>query len=182
MRFHAASGLAVAGAIVVALTATACSNGSTSVTSTPTATTTPTTPATTAAPTASASATSTSTGSSSGAVGQITANWVAFFNPATPNSQRVALLQNGSTFSSAISSFSSNPLAAGISAKVVAVTLTSATQATVKYDIDGPGGTTLLANQTGTAVLEGGSWKVGDTSFCALLRLAGGTIPSACNA
>jgi hypothetical protein len=105
---------------------------------------------------------------------------MAFFSSSTPTAQRVSLLQNGSAFSSAISSFSSNPLAAGISAKVLSVTLTSSTQATVKYDIDGPGGTTLLPNQAGIAVLEGGAWKVGDTSFCALLHLSGGSVPSAC--
>ena len=180
MRFHPAAGLAIAGAMVAALTVTACS-GSTNTSSSSTVPTATSAAPTTPAASPSASATASGTGSSSGAVGQITANWVAFFNPSTPNATRVTLLQNGSAFSSAISSFSSNPLAAGISAKVTAVTLTSSTQATVKYDIDGPGGTTLLANQTGTAVLEGGSWKVGDTSFCALLHLAGGTIPSACS-
>jgi hypothetical protein len=179
MRFHAASGLAVAGAIVVALTATACSSSSTSSTPSNSSATTPVATAT-PVPTASASATGGASGTSSGAVGQITTNWEAFFSSSTPMAQRVSLLQNGSTFSSAISSFSSNPLAAGISAKVTAVTLTSATQATVKYDLDGPGGAALLANQSGTAVLEGGVWKVGDSSFCGLLTLAGGTIPSAC--
>ena len=39
-----------------------------------------------------------------------------------------------------------------------------------------------LANQTGTAVYEGGIWKVGDVSFCQLLKLENnGTAPSACN-
>ena len=65
-------------------------------------------------------------------------------------------------------------------AKVNSVTLTSTTQATVKYDLDGPGGTSLLPNQVGTAVLVNGVWQVGDASFCGLLALAGGTIPSAC--
>jgi hypothetical protein len=65
-------------------------------------------------------------------------------------------------------------------AKVKSVTVTSSTQATVAYDLDGPGGVALLANQSGTAVLESGTWKVGDASFCGLLTLAGGTVPSAC--
>ena len=45
------------------------------------------------------------------------------------------------------------------------------------------GGTGLaLANQTGTAVYEGGTWKVGDVSFCQLLKLENnGTAPAACN-
>ena len=44
-----------------------------------------------------------------GAVAQITANWEKFFNASTPLSQRVALLQNGSSFSSAINAFSKLP-------------------------------------------------------------------------
>jgi hypothetical protein len=177
MRFHAASGLAVAGAMIVALTATACSS-STSSTSTPTATSAATTPASS---TASASATVPGNATSSGAAAQITTNWEAFFSSSTPTAKRLSLLQNGSVFSSAIASFSSIPLAKGLVAKVNSVTLTSTTQATVKYDLDASAGTTLLPNQTGTAVLVNGVWQVGDASFCGLLNLVpGGTIPSAC--
>jgi hypothetical protein len=118
-------------------------------------------------------------------VAKITANWEKFFDSATPTSQRVALLQNGSTFSSALSSLASNPLSTGLAAKVTSVTVTSATQATVKYNLTGPGGTALLSNQTGTAVLEGGVWKVGDASFCGLLSVAGAAlnlkVPAACH-
>ena len=179
MRFHPATGLAIAGAMVVALTATACSSSSiTSSTTPPTATSAATTPASSSA---SASATVSGAGTSSGAAAQITTNWEAFFSSSTPNAKRVSLLQNGSAFSSAITSFSSIPLAAGLVAKVNSVTVTSTTQATVKYDLDGPGGTSLLPNQTGTAVLVNGVWQVGDASFCGLLGLVpGGTVPSAC--
>jgi hypothetical protein len=38
---------------------------------------------------------------------------------------------------------------------------------------------TLLGNQTGTAVYQGGIWKVGDVSFCDLLKLQDST-PSVC--
>ena len=183
MRFHPAKGLAIAGVMVAALSATACSSSSSSSSTTAPATTSSSAPAATSSASASGSASASSPPTGTGTpVAQITANWVAFFNPSTPNSQRLALLQNGSAFSSALTSFSSDPLASGISAKVLSVTLTSSTQATVKYDIDGPGGTTLLPNETGTAVLVSGTWKVGDASFCGLLKLAGGTLPSACNA
>jgi hypothetical protein len=180
MRFHPAKGLAIVGAMVAALTATACSSsisiGSPSSTTGPAATSSSAPPANSSAG-ASSGSPATGTGTP---VAQITANWEAFFSSSTPNAQRATLLQNGSALSSAISSFSSNPLASGISAKVLSVTLTSATQATVKYDIDGPGGTTLLSNRTGTAVLVNGTWKVGVASFCQLLNLAGGNIPAAC--
>jgi hypothetical protein len=180
MRFQPATGLAIAGAMVVALSATACSSGSSS-----SSTTTPTSaPAatTTSAPAATPSATVSGNAGTSGAAAQITTNWEKFFNPSTSTAERVALLQNGSAFSSAISSFSSNPLASGIQAKVLSVDLTSTTQATVKYDIDSSSGTALLANQSGVAVLTGSVWQVGDASFCGLLTLAGTSpLPSACS-
>jgi len=62
------------------------------------------------------------------------------------------------------------------------VTLTSATQASVIYSIlllgsPVPG----LTNTKGVAVLQNGTWKVGDASFCVLLTLEnGGTPPAVC--
>jgi hypothetical protein len=76
--------------------------------------------------------------------------------------------------------FSKIPLASGISAKVTAVTVTSATQAAVTYNIVS-GSTNLLTAQKGTSVYQDGLWKVGDGSLCGLLKLAGGTLPAACN-
>jgi hypothetical protein len=123
---------------------------------------------------------SSSTGNSAAAA-EISANWEKFFNASTPLSQRVALLQNGSSFSSAIDSFSKLPLANGIGAKVTGVTVTSATSATVTYSIVS-GSTTLLGGQTGTAVYQDGMWKVGDASLCNLFKLIpGGSEPAACS-
>jgi len=130
------------------------------------------------APVSSAPASSSSSGNSAAAA-QITTNWEKFFNSSTPNSERVTLLQNGSAFAGAISGLTS--LVSNLGAKVTNVTLTSATTATVKYDLTS-GGSSLLNNQTGTAVLENGVWKVGDASLCGLIKLVpGGTVPSACS-
>ena len=61
------------------------------------------------------------------------------------------------------------------------VTVISPAQATVRYDIT-LNGTTALGNQTGTAVYQDGMWKVGDVSFCQLLKLENaGTAPSVCS-
>ncbi|HUY50761.1 MAG TPA: hypothetical protein VMV92_34485 [Streptosporangiaceae bacterium] len=110
--------------------------------------------------------------------------WVAFFNPKTPVSQRVALLQNGQTFASIIKAQASSALAQSASATVSKVTLVSPTQATVKYSIV-VGGQPALANQTGVAVYQNGSWKVGDASFCALLAVENGGktsgLPAVCH-
>jgi hypothetical protein len=132
------------------------------------------------APASSAPASGASSGNSAAAA-QIKANWEKFFNASTPLSERVALLQNGPTFSSAIDDFSKLPLAGGIGAKVTGVTVTSATRATVTYSIVS-GSTTLLGGQTGTAVYQDGTWKVGDASLCGLFKLVpGGSVPAACN-
>ena len=93
----------------------------------------------------------------------------------------MALLQNGSVFSSAINALSKLPLASGIGAKVTGVTVTSATSATVTYNLVS-GSSTLLTGQKGTAVYQDGTWKVGDASLCGLFKLMpGGTLPAACS-
>jgi hypothetical protein len=113
-------------------------------------------------------------------VAEITANWIAFFDPKTPMARRLSLLQNGQLFAAAIRSSAGFPGASSASAKVTKVTVTSATQATVIYSIlllgtPVPG----LTNTKGVAVLEGGTWKVGDASFCVLLTLENGNQPPA---
>jgi hypothetical protein len=134
-------------------------------------------------------ASSPSTGGSSGssATSAIKKNWVAFFSASTPVSQRVTLLQNGSQFASLISAQAKNSLASSASATVTSVSDITSSQATVHYSID-VGGTPALTNQKGVAVNQGGSWKVGTSSFCGLLQLEKSSgliklpsIPSACS-
>ncbi len=105
---------------------------------------------------------------------KIKKDWITFFAGSTSVKQKVALLQNGQSFAGVIASQASSPtiapLAKSVTATVSAVTLTSATKATVRYSLD-LGGKPALTGQTGVAVLQGGTWKVGDQSFCALLAL-----------
>jgi hypothetical protein len=126
------------------------------------------------------SAAPSASGGSSAAVAQIKTNWEAFFNPKTPVSKRVSLLQNGSTFASIIQSQASSPLASSATSSVTAVTVQSPARANVTYSIL-VGGTPELTNQPGVAVYQSGTWKVGDQSFCALLTLENsGKAPTAC--
>jgi hypothetical protein len=105
---------------------------------------------------------------------------VAFFNPKTPVAKRVSLLQNGSAFASIIKAQASSALASSATSSVNAVTVESPTQAKVTYSIL-VGGSPALKNQPGVAVRQGGVWKVGDQSFCALLTLENnGKAPTAC--
>jgi hypothetical protein len=165
--------LAPALGLVLVTAISACSSSSSS--SSSSATTAPSTPASAPATSSSPAA----SGGSSSAVAEITTNWNTFFNSSTPNSKRVQLLENGSQFSSAVSSFASSPLAAAVTSKVDSVVLTSSTKAKVKYDLSALG-TTVANGASGTAVLQDGTWKVGDDVFCGLLsqgKSAGLTIP-----
>ena len=181
MRFHYPRVhrlyLAPALGLVFALAITACSSSGSSSSSTA-ATSAP------AATTTSAATASSSAPAGGSAVAQITANWEAFFNPATPNAKRVLLLENGAQFASAINAFSSSPLASAVSSKVDSVALTSSTKANVKYDLTAAG-TSVATGQTGTSVLQNGVWKVGDDVFCGLLKqgasLLNISVPAACN-
>jgi len=120
----------------------------------------------------------------SGAAATIKANWEAFFNPKTPVAKRVSLLQDGQTFASIINSQAGSGLAASASAKVTKVTLVSPTQGKVTYSIL-VGGQPALSNQTGVAIKQGGTWKVGVASFCGLLTVENGGkttgLPAACS-
>src|SRR3984885_666063 len=137
------------------------------------------------APSSSAStpATSASPVSSSGATAAITADWEAFFSPKTPVAKRVSLLQDGQTFASVIRSQAGSGLASSATAKVTKVTVVSPSQAKVTYNIL-LGGQPALSNQSGVAVKQAGTWKVGVASFCGLLTVENGGktsgLPAAC--
>ncbi len=121
--------------------------------------------------------------SSSGASATIAKNWEAFFSAKTPVAKRLDLLQDGQTFASVIRGQAGTGLASEASAKVTKVTVVSSTQAKVTYTIL-IGGSPALSNQTGVAVYQDGTWKVGVASFCGLLTVenSGKTsgLPAAC--
>jgi hypothetical protein len=166
MRYHKVSWIVALGpALAVALAACGSSG-----------TTTPK-----ASSSASASAPAASSGS---ATAQITTNWQAFFSAKTPEARRVQLLQNGQDFASVIKAQAGSTLASSATAQVTKVTDVSSAQAKVTYTIL-VGGTPELKDQAGVAVLQNGTWKVGDASFCGLLALENGGstsgLPAACH-
>jgi hypothetical protein len=173
---HLAGALALAG---LATVAAACSSSpsTSSGSSSPPASTPATSPS---SPVTSSSAPTSGTA----ATNAITTNWEAFFNAKTPLATRVSLLQHGAQFQSVIQAQAGSGLAALATAKVTHVTVTSPTMATVTYNIL-VSGTPELKNQTGVAVLENGTWKVGVASFCGLLTLENGGktsgLPAACS-
>lgn len=85
------------------------------------------------------------------------------------------MLQNGSVFAPVIRAQANSTLARLASAKVTHVTLTGTSQASVTYSILVGGNSKAgLPGITGVAVYENGVWKVGDTSFCGLLKIENG--------
>jgi len=126
----------------------------------------------TSTPTASATASAEPT-SGPAAVAAITANWKTVFNGKASIPSRLALVQDGSqvaAFVEAQAKTSFGTAAAGSTATVKSVTLTSPSQATVHYDVLLLG-TPLLKNQVGTAIYLNGIWKVAIASVCGLAYL-----------
>lgn len=126
---------------------------------------------------ASATTSMTTASGSGGAAAQIRRDWMNFFSGSTSAQTKISLLQNGQQFSQAIKAQAGSPLAQQASAKVTKVTVTGPDKAQVKYSVL-IAGKPALPNQTGTAIKSGGTWKVSDASFCALLRLEGGAPPA----
>ena len=123
------------------------------------------------------SSTDTTTSDTAAAQAQIKSAYQKFFSGQTPVSARVAVLQNGPRFKALVTSFANNPLAKNVKVTVSSVTLQGANNAKVVYTVKL--GSAGLPKQTGTAVLQGGTWKVGFASLCKLVALQGST-PSVC--
>jgi hypothetical protein len=183
MRFNLLARRMAAPALGLALAATVAACSSSSSSSPPAAPSSAASSASSSPATSpsSAPASSPGGGTSANAKAQIKANWEAFFDGQTSAAKKISLLENGQKFASVINAQAGSGLASSAGAKVTAVVVNSATKATVSYDIT-LSGATALANQTGTAVYQGGIWKVGDVSFCQLLKLEnGGTAPGVCS-
>ena len=118
---------------------------------------------------------STTTSSTAADKAEIKGAYEKFFSGGTSVSDRVALLQNGSRFEGVIRGFASLPLAKNVNVTVSSVTLQGANNAKVVYTVKL--GSAGLPKQTGTAVRQNGTWKVGDTSLCKLVALQGSTPP-----
>ena len=165
--------------LALALSMAACSSSGSSTTASPSSAPPSSAPA--SSPAAGSSPTAGSTAASGNDTALVTANWVAFFDGKTSAAKKISLLENGQKFASIINAQAGSGIAASAGAKVHAVMVNSPAQATVHYDIT-LNGQTALGNQTGTAVYQDGMWKVGDVSFCQLLKIEnGGTAPSVCS-
>jgi hypothetical protein len=180
-RITLAPALALAFALAMAACSSSASPSATTSASSASAASSAASSTAASSPAASSPAPSSPSAAGGNAKAQITANWEAFFNGQTSAAKKIQLLQNGQKFAAVINAQAGSGLASSAGAKVTAVVVNSATSATVSYDIT-LSGATALANQTGTAVYQDGKWKVGDVSFCQLLKLENaGSSPSVCS-
>ncbi|TQF01595.1 hypothetical protein E6W39_04240 [Kitasatospora acidiphila] len=167
-----------AGAVLgAALLVTSCSS-STKSTTTPSPTPSPTSAG--LSPSPSAGPTGTAPADTAAATQQITQNWQSFFSPSTPITAKAGLLQNGTQLLPVLQSFANDPRVGQISAQVTNVQFTSATMATVTYNLSLQG-QTVQPNAAGQAVLENGTWKVSDSTLCALVAQAGASAVPGCS-
>ena len=125
----------------------------------------------------SSSHTTTTGNSTAQAQAQIKSAYQKFFSGSTSVADREAVLQDGSRFKSVIQAFASNPLAKNVNVTVSSVKLQGADNAKVIYTVKL--GSAGLPKQTGTAVRQNGTWKVGYASLCKLVALQG-PAPPAC--
>jgi hypothetical protein len=107
---------------------------------------------------------------------EITTNWEKFLSSSTSSAVARSLLEKGTSLGPALKKAAQEDKATGgaRSARVTKITFTSATQANVNYILKAAG-TTL--NAAGVAVLEGGTWKVSDITFCTLVVLGNNQRP-----
>ncbi|MFK4226875.1 hypothetical protein [Streptomyces sp. NPDC019890] len=139
--------------------------------------TTPT-PSATAPPTASAPAAS-APADPAAAKAEIMKNWTTFFDPKATTDAKVKVLENGDQLRPLLAAFSGDKNAAQSSAKVTDVQFTSATEATVTYDLL-VGGTPALPGSKGSAVYQDQTWKVSVKTLCALVQLSGNAAAPGC--
>jgi hypothetical protein len=172
-----ARALTLAGVLVGLSAISACSSSSSSSSSSAVGASTPT-PST--RPTTTSSPASVRSTSDAATITTIKLAYRNFFNPATPLSKAVTLLQNGTAFTESLRKQAGTPLAKATTVTVSKVTRSSDDTATVLYTLL-LSGKPLLVDTVGAAVRERGTWKVADVSFCALLA-AQGTAPAACSA
>lgn len=104
------------------------------------------------------------------ATADVKKNWSDFFSASVPYSQKNALLEDSASLQEALALSEKNPLSKQTESAVTAVTFTSATAATVTYDLSLYKNKVITGGE-GTAVLDDGSWKVSKFTFCQLQKL-----------
>ncbi|MGH4030890.1 hypothetical protein ACQB60_18345 [Actinomycetota bacterium Odt1-20B] len=107
---------------------------------------------------------------------QVSTNWEKFFDPAVPLKEKESYLENGEKMRGVLKSFSGDKRGRQVQTKVSKVEFTSGEAAKVTYVLTLKGAT-ALPNAEGTAVSQGGTWKVSVNTLCALVKMSGNASP-----
>ncbi|MFC8529879.1 hypothetical protein [Nocardia sp. NPDC057227] len=137
-------------------------------------------PATTASTTSATTTAAAGTAAGGGdPTAEVTKAYVGFFDAATPTDVKATLLENGDKFTDALAARAQSPSASSTTVQVSAVRKTDPTHAAVTYTIL-LGGNPVLPDQAGEAVQQNGTWKLAQTTYCALATMQG-PLPPACS-
>ena len=118
--------------------------------------------------TPSTTASSSSPAQAGGDEAAIRAVYTTLVNPGGTIDQKLALLQDGAEFRSAVEALAALPQAKEVSVQVTKVVVNSANLATVTYSVL-LSGSPILTNLTGHAIRDNGTWKLAGETFCGLL-------------
>ncbi|TLS40967.1 hypothetical protein FE633_38815 [Streptomyces montanus] len=108
---------------------------------------------------------------------EIKQNWQRFFDPAVPLKDKQDLLENGDKLGPVLQGFSGDERGRQVRAEVNKVEFTSPTEANVTYTLTLKGAT-VMPDAAGTAVEQGGVWKVSVKTLCGLVGLSGNESPA----
>ncbi|MFI5720391.1 hypothetical protein [Nocardia sp. NPDC051750] len=108
------------------------------------------------------------------AAAAITGVYQAFFAPATPTSDRLALVERGPDFEAEISGMANHIRTALTTIEIAEVVLLDRINAELRFTLN-ISGNPVVSNQLGHAVKESDGWKIAATTMCGLVAISGGT-------
>lgn len=118
----------------------------------------------------------TTAAATAGDSGAVTQAFATFFSGGTTAADKIAVLQHGADFTDTIDAQADSTLAKSTTVQVTDVDMDAPDHATVTFTIL-MNGQPALTDQVGEAVRVGGTWKVAQATFCALLTLEGNAPP-----
>ncbi|MEU1983003.1 hypothetical protein [Nocardia sp. NPDC019395] len=108
------------------------------------------------------------------AAASITGVYQAFFAPATPTVDRMALVERGSDFEAEISGMANHIRTALTTIEIADVALLDRLNAELRFTLN-ISGNAVVTDQVGHAIKESDGWKIAATTMCGLVAISGGT-------
>lgn len=111
------------------------------------------------------------------AAAAITGVYQAFFDPATPTEDRMALVERGTDFDTEIAGMAGHIRTALTTVAVTDVVVLDAAHAELRFTLN-ISGNPVVSDQIGHAVREPNGWKIAATTMCGLVTISGGVSPA----